>query len=227
MEHPKLLFNGSIRFIDFHTHRLRHQDREDIREVVSLHLGQEKGHQLFTVGMHPWWTMELPSTAQKEQLNHLLGMNNCLAMGEMGLDNLKGPEMDLQMDILRQLLPIAEELKLPVIIHCVRAYDQLLRIKKEFPKVEKWCIHGFGRHVTLAKQLIDKGFHLSIMPTVKPHKYQEFFSQLPNERLFLETDSMADVSIEGVYQTVSEVTSLDLPELCDLMRNNANHFFGK
>jgi len=145
-------------FLDFHTHRARHIDREDVMEIISLHLGQEREKKYFTVGLHPWSADKVVTAEQKDAFSILLSDPSCLAMGEVGLDKLKGLPIDEQMDILRSLLEIAQDMNKPVIIHCVRAFDQLIKIKKEFPSIRKWCVHGYGRHAILAKQLIDQAF---------------------------------------------------------------------
>tara|TARA_R110002012_G_scaffold321975_1_gene552994 strand:+ start:11012 stop:11686 length:675 start_codon:yes stop_codon:yes gene_type:complete len=213
-------------FLDFHTHSMRQADRADVMEIVSLHLGQSKPHQYFTVGLHPWWTAQPTTPEQRTELEGLLADSYCLAMGEMGLDNLKGPAIEVQMDILRSQLKVADEMKKPVIIHCVRAFGQLSEIKKEFPGIEKWCVHGYGRHATLAKQLIDQGFYLSLMPGLPPAKYMDLFESLPIDHLFLETDSMPGISIIDVYGTVAGLIEIEMSELQRQMNSNARTFFG-
>lgn len=195
-------------------------------EIVSLHHGKDRVHDYFTVGLHPWWTGQPVTPTQRKELELLLLDPRCLAMGEMGLDNLKGPTMDLQMDIFRSQLQIADELNKPVVIHCVRAFGQLNEIKREFPGINKWCVHGYGRHATLAKQLIDQGFYLSLMPGLPPAKYAELFQSLPHDRLFLETDSMQDVSIVDVYTEMANLTGIKVPDLQQKMNGNARAFFG-
>jgi len=196
-------------------------------EIVSIHLGKERPHDYFTVGLHPWWTESPVTPEQRLQFEMLLADPKCLAMGEMGLDNLKGPSMPMQMDILRSQLVIAEELQKPVIIHCVRAFGQLGEVKKEFPGIQKWCVHGYGRHATLGKQLIDQGFCLSIMPGLPPAKYASLLEALPIDRLFLETDSMPDADIVEVYAAIASLADMSVTELKEQMNNNAKAFFGK
>ena len=215
-----------IGYLDFHTHTMRHQDENGVIEIVSIHLGKEREKEFFTVGLHPWWSEKIPSENELKELRRLLDEPNNLAMGEMGLDNLKGPDLNIQMNILRAQLNLAMEFQKPVIIHCVRAFDQLIRIKKEFPKIDKWCVHGFGRHATLAKQLIDQGFYLSLMPS-SDSKYQDWFDSLPHDKLFLETDSMAGVDINEVYQKVSDVSGLKLEDLRRQINVNATEFFNR
>lgn len=214
-----------IKFLDFHTHQQRHIDRQDILEIVSLDLGQEKDYDYFTVGLHPWWAEQPVTSIQRKKLEQLLSNPHCLAMGEMGLDNLKGPSINIQMGILREQLHIAQSLEKPVVIHCVRAYDQLIQIKKEFPAIEKWCIHGYGRHGVLAKQLIDHGFYLSVMPSLPPAKYEDLLRSIPIDRLFLETDSMPEMNIEEIYSLISNLAEIEMSELCEQMKRNARDFF--
>lgn len=223
MSNHILLDDSTI--LDFHTHSMRHADSQNVQEIVSIHLGQQKHYHYFTVGMHPWWTEQPVSPNQKDDLVKLLGHDNCLAMGEMGLDNLKGPEMGIQMNILRSLLAIADEMGKSVIIHCVRAFDQLIQIKKEFPNIRNWCVHGYGRHTTLAKQLIDQGFYVSLMPTMPLAKYQQLFDSLPHDRLFLETDSMKEADITTVYSNVAAMLNVDVSDLCAQINHNARAFF--
>jgi TatD DNase family protein len=210
--------------LDFHTHSRRHADSDDVAEIISVHLGQEKDKKYYTVGLHPWWTESVITDKQKSALIALLSDSNCLAMGEMGIDRLKGPDLTIQMEVLRSQLAIAQELEKPVIIHCVRAFDHLMQIKKEFPEISKWCVHGYGRHSILAQQLIDHGFYLSLMPAPAA-KYQEWFTTLPLDKLFLETDSTPQITIAQIYSLVAEVSGITMDELCKQMNNNASNFF--
>ena len=221
----RLIFDHH-KFLDFHTHSMRHEDDEKVLEIISVHLGQKKPAEYFTIGMHPWWTDSPVTPAQREELLKQLRLSNCLGMGEMGLDKLKGPDLDQQMDILRSLLTIAAEQEQTVIIHCVRAFNQLIQIKKEFPSIRNWCIHGYGRHVTLARQLIDQGFYLSLMPTMPLSKYKELVKALPLDRFFLETDSMAEANIVEIYSNVSTLLKMEVSDLCRQMNQNAKDFFG-
>jgi TatD DNase family protein len=222
-----IMYSTTPPFLDFHNHQQCREDRTDIIEIVSLHLGKDAPHYYYTIGKHPWWTEAVLSQEEEKQLTRQLSNEHCLAMGEMGLDNLKGPAMPLQMDILRSQLRLARELAKPVIIHCVRAYDQLLQIKKEFPEIKQWCIHGFARHEVLAQQLIDKGFYLSLMPVGRlTDKYQKLLLSLPPDRFFLETDSMPNILIEDIYLQAAAVLGVGVEDLKKQLMGNAKVFFG-
>lgn len=225
METRSMLFLPT-HYIDFHTHRLRRQDRSDIAEIVSIHMEQEeRAHEFYTIGKHPWWTEKTLSEEEISLFQQHLSSEKCLAMGEMGLDKLKGPKMEIQINVLRSQLDVAQEMNVSVIIHCVKAYDQLLQIKKEYPEIKKWCIHGYSRHATLAKQLIAQGFHLSIMPMKPSDKYTNLLQSLPREKFFLETDSMPNILIENLYLQAAKVLGISVEALKAQMAENANNFF--
>lgn len=207
---------------------MRCSDHSDVVEIVSLHHGKDVDHHLFTIGRHPWWTESTMSDQERSSFMEKLTSENCIALGEIGLDKLKGPSMSNQEVVLRELLSIAEKYQRPVVIHCVRAFDTLLRIKKDYPAIPQWCIHGYARHATLANQLIDNGFFLSLMPQLNPKSkegYQQLITSLPLNRFFLETDSMPQANIINIYQTTSELLGIDLPQLQHQICANAHDFF--
>lgn len=213
-------------FIDFHTHRLRQNHRNDVQEIVSIHLGKECERHFYTVGKHPWWTNEVLSPSEIEQFKQHFEHKNCLAMGEMGLDKLKGVEINQQIDILNSQLDLAAEFNLPVIIHCVRAYHHIQQIKKQYPSIKKWCIHGYPRHFELANQLINQGFYLSIMPVrTVTETYRNLILNLPLNRFFLETDSMPNADIVQIYEQVADILLMSIEELKKQMAQNVNEFF--
>ena len=109
--------------IDFHTHSQREQN--DIVEVISLHPSKPKDKKYYTIGYHPWWTLDKLSLDELNVLKSAFLYDPfCLGLGEFGLDNLKRAPMELQEKIFEQQLNIANEVNAPVVIHCVRAFDR-------------------------------------------------------------------------------------------------------
>jgi TatD DNase family protein len=115
-----------------------------------------------------------------------------------------------------------------VVIHCVRAYDLLLKVKRNFPRIPYWAVHGYARHDVLAKTLVDQGFHLSLAPERSSHAgLLATVKALPLERLFLETDSAHWQDIVDVYNFVAEWRGMPLPELQATIAENCKTFFQK
>lgn len=225
---PPPVFTPDV-FIDFHTHKARYEHRADVLEIISSHLGDGKTGDLYTLGSHPWLT---PEQLTKEQLrvieDALLHDPSCIALGECGLDKFKGPDLKVQIAILEQLLDIADRLGKSVVIHCVRAYDPLLKVKQNFSNIRHWAIHGYARHDVLAKSLVDQGFYLSISPESSAHAgLLAAVRSMPLDRLFLETDSAPRQDIIAVYNFATELRGMDIAGLKARMAENCKTFFQK
>ena len=112
----------------------------------------------FSVGIHPW---DADLEISFSEFEGMIQNQNCLAIGECGLDKLKGPDLEIQKTIFISQLDLAVKYQLPVIIHCVKAFDELIEICKPYYSKVSLIIHGFNKSSQLAKQLIDKGVYIS------------------------------------------------------------------
>lgn len=179
----------------------------------------------YTYGIHPWF---LDAENQKQLLTKVkktADRPDIIAIGEAGFDKLKGPSIELQRSVFEEQIAISEELNKPVVIHCVRAWDELLSVQKKVKPKMPWMVHGFRGGVDLANQLISKGMYLSIwFDFVLRPESSLLLRSLPKDRLFLETDG-ADVSIRDIYKKVSDDTGMPIDELKTKIYTNFNEFF--
>ncbi|MBP5630243.1 MAG: TatD family hydrolase, partial [Bacteroidaceae bacterium] len=127
-----------MNFIDFHTHQVPAD-----QDVVAVVDGRD------TWGIHPW------KADEKFVVPDLSGK---LAIGECGLDGLRGPSMEVQEKVFLQQIALSEELGKPLIIHCVKAFDQILRLRKELKPKQSWMLHGFRGKPQQLRSLLDAGF---------------------------------------------------------------------
>lgn len=119
---------------------------------------------LYSAGVHPWWTAceaDLPPLLAG--LDAWTGHPQVVAIGECGLDRLHGANLDRQCDIFTRQIRLATATARPLIIHCVKAYDLLLRLRKTVTggSAVPWIIHGFRGRPALARQLLAAGCCLS------------------------------------------------------------------
>ncbi len=158
--------------------------------VVNILPGEKimtGGH--YSVGIHPW-DSEKPVTLRT--LKSLVAMarnEQIVAIGECGFDRLRGADMEKQRQIFDFHARLAERYNKPLIIHSVKANDELIAaIRRHRPSVE-WIIHGFRGKPELARQLIREGFSISLSS-----KYNPTVAQIiPTEKLYHETDSQPDI----------------------------------
>lgn len=198
-----------ILYINIHTH---HLSKDNGVFLFNNRFGFDKKiftDSFFSVGIHPW---DAYLQMWSSEFENILQNNNCLAIGECGLDKLIDIDLELQKKIFISQLDLAVKYQKPVIIHCVKAFDELIEICKPYQTKIAMIIHGFNKSHQLAKQLIDQGFYLSLNPSI--FKRDDFdFTQLSIEKLFLETDDNASIFIEEVYENAAKCFGLRIDEL--------------
>ena len=178
-----------IPMLDFHTHNLNAPAGEAIislpREaVLSPADFAWRDGALYSAGIHPWWTdNERQCLAMLENIRRMAEMPQVVSIGECGFDRLRG-DISLQKTLFAKQAGISENVKKPMIIHCVRAFDILLAAHKTLRPTQTWTVHGFRGHPALAKQLLDAGMDLSF----GSHFNAAAFDITPPARRHRETD---------------------------------------
>ena len=139
-----------------------------------------------------------------EYVRNIAGNPDLIAFGEAGFDKLRGPSIELQKSTFAEQVKIADENQKPLVIHCVRSWDELLAAHKNLKPVTPWLVHGFRGKKELALQLIKRGMYISFwFDFVLRPESADLLRFLPEERIFLETDG-ADVDIREIYRKVSD-----------------------
>lgn len=203
-----------MHFIDFHTHHSPEQ-----QDVVAVVDGRD------TWGIHPWRTDEFFSAAGEGAalLRPKGSLSEVLAIGECGLDALRGGEMERQEELFRQHVGLSEEARKPLVVHCVRALDRLLRLHRELRPQMPWMLHGFRGKPQQLRSLLDAGLYVSF-------GFRHNVGSLrlcPIEKLLLETDDDALHPIREIYNNVACARGIHIDELCATMAENYRTFFQK
>lgn len=215
-----------IKYIDFHTHHA--VGSSDTVTVKNLMAEEDvprdfPSNTVFSAGIHPWYLTAELLDEMKTGLILTLAHPHVIAIGEAGFDQLHGPSYAVQHSAFFFQAELAEELGKPMIIHCVKGWDSLLKARKELKPEMNWVIHGFRGAQRLASSLADAGlwFSLGIKGLT-----EEVLNVIPEERLLLETDD-SDENIRYVYNAYSELTGKDDSAVTDLIRTNFNKLFVK
>lgn len=175
---------------DIHTHLL---PEEPGSALVCIGCGPvpdgalEQGH-LFSAGLHPWDVTESFEN-QLSVLENILANPRVLAVGECGFDALKGPSHELQERAFVRQVELSERFGKPMILHIVRDFDTIIRLRKQLKPTQPWLIHGFRGGPTQMDQLYSQGILVSFGPKHNP----ESLKTVPSNRLFLETDGRCPI----------------------------------
>lgn len=214
-------------YLDLHTHHPQPAPAGDLLQVVSqrpqeaLPTGTIPTLYYRSVGLHPWYAEDLTPTGMLA-LEEALRSPDVLALGEMGLDKLCTTPLSVQEEYFCQQIELAEERRLPVILHVVRAWDELIRLRKALRPQTPWIIHGFRGRGEQARQLLRLGFYLSFGDRADS---QALRLALDARRLFLETDDHPAPDIRAVYARTAEATGQDIPSLCEQINDVTTSLF--
>ena len=213
-----------MQFINLHTHH--HSNQLNTFELVNQYpLEYHSTIPYYSMGIHPWFIKEATLEQEFEILTQKIQDNNCLAIGECGLDKRIDVPLDLQKAVFERQLLLAQHVQKPVIIHCVAAFDELIECTKRLQIKVPIIVHGFSKNSQLANQLIQQGFYISFgkylfqMPNLA-----SVLNQIPEDRFFLETDTALQ-TIEDVYQLVAKSKGISVPALQEKVKQNFESIF--
>ncbi len=213
-----------IRYIDFHTHHSRGSD--DTIAIVNLMAGENvpadfSANTLFSAGIHPWFITEENSLQLLTELVLTAAHPHVVLIGEAGFDRLKGARMEVQYSAFINQAAMAGELNKPMVIHCVRGWEELRRACREVKPDRPWIIHGFRGSGKLAATLDDEGFWFSLG---KRGITPEILGVISRERILLETDDTGE-PIADVYRHFADKAGCDEETASGIIRNNFNTLF--
>lgn len=215
-------------YIDIHTHDARPSEGVFIVENLMAHEGkipEETQGMAYSVGIHPWYLNEKNHDDLISVVQLTAGNENVIAVGEAGFDKLRGPSIELQRKTFEEQVIISEDLRKPLVIHCVRMWDELILAHKKLKPVMPWLVHGFRAKKELAFQLISRGMYLSFwFEFVLRGESACLLKELPPDRIFIETDG-AEVSIKDIYAKVSGDLGINIEKLKTIMADNFQRFF--
>ena len=200
-----LVFNNSKFLIDIHTHRLPID--QDVTAIVSIDMSNLSllNHAYCSVGIHPRQT----DITGLHKLEAIAKQPNVVAIGETGFDKLASSTLKQQKELFIAHIELAEKLRKPLIIHCVKAWQELIHIRKQYVSDIQWIIHGFRGNGKLAHQLLQFGFHLSFGPYFQLDAIRIAWD---THRLYAETDD-SNISIVEVYQSIASQLSISCKAL--------------
>lgn len=205
--------------LDIHTHHVPPVSSQAIQSCLPENFTPRPGG-FYSVGLHPWYLKKETLERQWESLLVAIRHPQVVAIGEAGLDRLSDTPFDLQLQAFERQIKLCEKEDYPLVIHAVRAVDEMLRLKKEHRPRVPWIIHGFRGKKEQALQYLRQGFYLSF-----GEKFQEeALRGMPADRLFLETDE-SSLDIEQIYNRAAAVLGVSSEELSGQVQRNIQAVF--
>lgn len=174
----------------------------------------------YTLSVHPWYLTPENAAQQTDWVRQHVSDAQTIAIGEAGVDKLNGPSLSLQLTVFRQLATMAKEHDLPLIIHNVKATEELLAVHRELKPDNPWILHGFRGKKEQALQLLRHGFYFTF-----GNRYQtEALHTVPLDHLLIETDTY-DGKVAELYERIAADLHLSAGELAETVAQNAKSLF--
>lgn len=214
-------------YIDIHSHH--HEREEGVFRILNVFTSGYPGipaDRPISLGLHPWHLTEEFIHEMPGILKQVATSENVLALGEAGLDKLIKTPIEQQLEVFRTQIELSIEHKKPLIIHCVKAFPELLNLRKEYRNSTPWIIHGFNANQTIASECVNMGIYISLSQRLfrNPEKSQKISKVVPLSMIFAETDD-DPVSIQVIYETISSLYGLNLIEIKQIIFENFNCVF--
>ncbi|MGY3570654.1 TatD family hydrolase [Vibrio paucivorans] len=218
--------NTSFPLFDTHCHldfpqfsedfagQLQKATAKGVQRFLIPSIGEQNWHQIdalsaqypsiyYSAGFHPYFlTQEQPAVDTRlEDFLATRRAGKCVAIGETGLDFAIQVDKQVQQHYLQLQLQLAQQLKMPVILHSRKSHNELTRTLKQHKFQQGGVLHGFSGSYEQAMQFVDLGFHIGVGGTItypRAQKTRSAIARLPLSSLVLETDA-PDMPLNG-YQ---------------------------
>jgi TatD DNase family protein len=220
------LFNSPMRYIDIHSHRENRQKEGTTIHNILLNKNEQSNGNTLSVGWHPWEADSFPVHFIEQRLIEMSSLETVVAIGECGLDKATSIPLSTQNEVLKLHIHVASKKSKPLILHCVRAYNEILELLKAENYSGKFVFHAYNGNIEQTMQLIKTKAFFSFGKSLLnlSVKQVEVFKSIPLDRLFLETD-MSDIPIEKIYRYASEILGITENELATKLETNYQEMF--
>lgn len=215
-----------IPYIDIHTHQpSSSQAVFEVANIIPFEVPVGgTGH--FSAGVHPWYIVKDQLEAYRDWLGQLSAEKHCLMIGEAGLDGFCQTDALFQDQVFRWQIELSASLNKPLMVHCVKRYNEMIVLSDQYNGHSPWILHGFQSSVEMVHHLLDRNFLFSFgAALLRPNpKLVAALRDIPIDRLFLETDD-AGVPIERIYEAAAAFLEMDMARLKVRMYNNFKRLF--
>jgi TatD DNase family protein len=220
------LINNSrnfLLFINIHTHAQLYDAKI---ELVNLTPDASEKTNFYSYGLHPNELSKANCDEKLEALRRVVYEKRCLAVGECGLDKLSSVDFELQEEIFIEQIKLANQVKKPLIIHCVKAFNELMNCLNLNDNSVPVIIHGFNNNENIARVIMQQGYYFSFGKALLGYESNaaKAIIQVGRKKFFLETDS-ADISIKYIYRKASELLRIDEEILQEQLMSNFENVF--
>jgi len=216
-----------MNLIDIHTHAIKGSANLEIINLYAQELATNSLLQPCTAGFHPWHLNDYDERAMMNLLHDLSSRPQIVGIGECGIDLSIGIGIEKQERIFLKQAGIAEIAGKPLIIHCVKAYNEITSLHKQMKARVPWIFHGYAAKPQITKLLLKHNFYFSFGEALlnEKQKAADSLKIIPAERIFFETDE-SNLPVSEIYSVAAKILKMDIEKLEEQVSENYRKVFG-
>ncbi len=176
----------------------------------------------YSIGLHPW---NLNINNIEDTLKNIESLassaDNIIAIGECGLDSNINIPLEIQLHVFERHILLSEKLKKPLIIHCVKRSEDILRLHKKYNPKVPWIFHGFRSNINVLNNIIKND---NIYISIGEKFNAETILNIPDEKILIETDE-SELTIEYISKKVAEARKQSHESFLEIIYKNTSIIF--
>ena len=194
------------------------------------------------LGVHPWNTDSLTDDELQQTLELIRKQHknrNLVGIGEIGLDHKYAAAWEKQLRVFDEMLKLAEQLDLPVIIHSRGTTAQIVEMLPSY-KIRKVLLHWFSSPINALAKVSEMGYFISEgAPTVYSNGIRDIVRKVPLTNLLTETDGpvlftkapfngrrTTPAFIPVIVKAIAEIKKIAAETVACQISANFENFFG-
>lgn len=217
-----------MKFINLHTHIPTGTEQTiEVENLYSQRIDSIPEHGIFSTGIHPWHINEVAKDidARLDRLEMQMQTSRVLMLGECGLDRVADTTMDQQMPVFIEQLKLAEKYRKPVLLHCVRAYTDIISVRKKQKISVPFIFHSYHGNFQITDLLLKHDVYFSFgQHLINNPILQKILEDIPKKRIFFETDNVK-LPIERMYATGEKTLQMESAVLRSKINDNFVELF--
>ncbi|MGM9803744.1 MAG: TatD family hydrolase [Muribaculaceae bacterium] len=175
---------------------------------------------LYSAGIHPWDIENSPEHLFERLESFIKSNSQVVAIGECGIDHLICTPIEVQMQYFEKHIILSEQLHKPLLVHCVRGWQEVMAMHKNIRPTQPWIMHGFRGKPSVVNNFVEEGIYLS---------YGEKFNALsaeitPLSLMLVETDESL-LNIESIAASMASTLHIEVEQLAEATNSNFTKLF--
>lgn len=216
------------KLIDIHAHTYYQQKDTVLLLNVFPKQNENFGHPCyFSTGLHPWHINAVSANEDLAWIERQTINPRLIALGETGLDKTISVPWQDQAKVFEKHVQLSVNFSKPLIIHCVRSYNEMILYRNRSDQNLPWIFHWFSASREIGQELMRRNCYLSFghMLFNEKSKACKVFPEIPPDRIFLETDD-AGYPIQEIYRRAAAIRGMSYNELVEQVNSNFITCFG-